>query len=265
MPKDEMLQRESRIGENPPYGLVCGEKAMRRSRRAFTLIELLVVVVIIAVLIAMLLPALQAARNSASSVVCGSNLNSIGKALIQFAYDNNDNYPPSATAWGYPDWGQYVGDWYPGWFPSAWRNLGGTNFPIYLGYLWLGPGRYLPPGEQGATILSCPLNQDFTAQQMMEVLTGKVSSGYGEYCSYKYSPAVLDRAHTPGGRDFHSMKAVETKILVTDARDCWHVNGQSFNALRGGDGAVKLITRYPTEIFNSDFGYLVDVYLSNRW
>jgi len=35
MPKDEMLQRESRIGENPPYGLVCGEKAMRRSRRAF--------------------------------------------------------------------------------------------------------------------------------------------------------------------------------------------------------------------------------------
>ena len=48
MPRAE-VQRESRIGENPLYGLVGEVKPMLR-RRGFTLIELLVVVAIIAVL-----------------------------------------------------------------------------------------------------------------------------------------------------------------------------------------------------------------------
>jgi len=92
MPKDEMLQRESRIGENPPYGLVCGEKAMRRSRRAFTLIELLVVVAIIAVLVALLLPAIQRARELAWQTQCASNLRSLGLGMGMYLNENNDNY-----------------------------------------------------------------------------------------------------------------------------------------------------------------------------
>ena len=106
----------------------------------FTLIELLVVVAIIAVLVALLLPALAGARKAAQSVVCASNLSTVGKALIQFAYDNKGNFPPSADPWGYPNWDRFQGDWGAPWYASAWRNIGGGGFPIYLGYLWLGPG-----------------------------------------------------------------------------------------------------------------------------
>jgi len=57
--------------------------------RAFTLIELLVVVAIIAVLVALLLPALNQARTQAKMVICGSQLNEMGKGELMYANDYN--------------------------------------------------------------------------------------------------------------------------------------------------------------------------------
>lgn len=76
-------------------------------RCAFTLIELLVVVSIIALLIAILLPALSKARESAKTVVCQSNLGSIGKAQLAYTIDSDGQYTMSTEwVWGknvYPD------------------------------------------------------------------------------------------------------------------------------------------------------------------
>jgi len=64
------------------------------AKKGFTLIELLVVVAIIAVLIAMLLPSINAARERAKTVVCGTQVKQISDALFMYAEYYN-RYPNS--------------------------------------------------------------------------------------------------------------------------------------------------------------------------
>ena len=63
------------------------------NKRTFTLIELLVVIAIIAILAAMLLPALQSARDRASSSKCVNNLKQMG-TLSQTYLDDHRNFWP---------------------------------------------------------------------------------------------------------------------------------------------------------------------------
>jgi prepilin-type N-terminal cleavage/methylation domain-containing protein len=63
---------------------------MSRNKPAgFTIVELLVVIAIIGILVALLLPAVQAARESARRVICGSRLRQLGLAIHQFHDDKN--------------------------------------------------------------------------------------------------------------------------------------------------------------------------------
>ncbi len=62
-------------------------------RRAFTLIELLVVIAIIALLIAILLPALGAARQTAKTVQCSSQLRQQGIGLGTYVTDSDGYFP----------------------------------------------------------------------------------------------------------------------------------------------------------------------------
>ena len=75
-----------------------GRVEMRRFA-AFTLVELLVVIAIIAVLISILLPALNAARASAITIQCGSNLRQIGQAFGMYNSEFNTAYPPNIYVW----------------------------------------------------------------------------------------------------------------------------------------------------------------------
>ena len=62
-------------------------------RKGFTLVELLVVIAIIALLMGILMPALARVRQIAHRVVCGTNLSAIGKAMLIYSNDSDEEFP----------------------------------------------------------------------------------------------------------------------------------------------------------------------------
>jgi prepilin-type N-terminal cleavage/methylation domain-containing protein len=72
-------------------------------KKGFTLVELLVVIAIIALLMGILMPALARVRQLAFRMTCGTNLSGIGKAMLIYANDYEDELPRAGgrdTQWG---------------------------------------------------------------------------------------------------------------------------------------------------------------------
>jgi prepilin-type N-terminal cleavage/methylation domain-containing protein/prepilin-type processing-associated H-X9-DG protein len=69
---------------------------MRRANRsAFTLIELLVVIAVITIVAALLFPVFAQAREKARQATCTSNIKNLGLAMLMYAHDHDDTYPPA--------------------------------------------------------------------------------------------------------------------------------------------------------------------------
>jgi len=77
-------------------------------RKGFTLVELLVVIAIIALLMGILMPALARVRQLAFRMTCGTNLSGIGKAMLLYSNDYQDELPRAGgrtSTWGaLADW-----------------------------------------------------------------------------------------------------------------------------------------------------------------
>lgn len=90
-------------------------------RKGFTLVELLVVIGIIAVLMGILLPALNAVKRTAQRVVCGTNLAGIGRAILLYANDYDQDFPHAGSQGS--EWGDQ-GDL------NAWDAQDGSQYGI---------------------------------------------------------------------------------------------------------------------------------------
>jgi len=85
---------------------------MGKSREGFTLVELLVVVAIIGLLAGLLIPAVQAARESARTTKCASNLRQVGLAMAEFCDTHHGNWPATThTSQPDPVTGKFTHAW----------------------------------------------------------------------------------------------------------------------------------------------------------
>jgi len=77
-------------------------------RRGFTLIELLVVIAIIAILAAILFPVFAKAREKARQASCLSNAKQLALAIMQYAQDFDEVYPPAYCVFPTVVWPQLL-------------------------------------------------------------------------------------------------------------------------------------------------------------
>ncbi|MBK7405484.1 MAG: prepilin-type N-terminal cleavage/methylation domain-containing protein [Phycisphaerales bacterium] len=163
----------------------------RRHPAGFTLIELLVVVALLAILIAILLPALGAARRSAQSAVCSSNLRQAFLICRMYA-DANDGVGPAI---GQP----YASP--PNWALVVLQDSGlaGEGADLY----------------QEGTALVCPtVNRAFGGQMTRCYAmnaTGHADPGLGDRDSY-------DDAARPAHIRFDLVTFPDREGLLVDAR-----------------------------------------------
>jgi prepilin-type N-terminal cleavage/methylation domain-containing protein len=126
-------------------------------RKGFTLVELLVVIAIIALLMGILMPALARVRQIAFRMVCGTNLSGIGKAMLIYANDYEDELPRAggrSSTWSTP-----IPDWQAlnrfGAYGLGTDGSGGTAnisscFYLLVKYAEVTPKSFICKGDSGA-------------------------------------------------------------------------------------------------------------------
>ena len=161
-------------------------------KKGFTLVELLVVIAIIALLMGILMPALARVRQIAYRLYCGTNLSGIGKAMLIYSNDYDDEMPRA-------------GGRSSTYFPTIanWRNVsrqlafglladgsGGkanmtSNFYLLIKYSEVTPKSFLCKGDSGVT--------EFKPSDEVPPLTGvelidlwDFGSVPQSHCSYAY-------------------------------------------------------------------------------
>ena len=123
-------------------------------RKGFTLVELLVVIAIIALLMGILMPALARVRQLAFRMVCGTNLAGIGKAMLIYANDYEDELPKAGGRTN--KWVEHIVDWEAESRRKAFNmgtsNLNGevtvtSNFYLLVKYAEVTPKQFICKGE----------------------------------------------------------------------------------------------------------------------
>ncbi len=249
---------------NPPRQRQTGLLVPQKT--AFTLIELLVVISIIALLIGILLPALGAARGTARTAVCKSNMRQAAVAMNIYVADNNNFYP---AAYVYPDqaWdgeSQARNAW-------TWQRQRGSNPPegyLHWSYFLLDNGLELAgfqcPELENGGYPATNWNDGVDAPDgWQKGAGGSVVDRQVDYMAFAPNEMIIPRnkffvnAPGTGGRNNQLVKAdrvTDSPIMVTE----WMSNPKqlivagvskshrSINPLNSATGADGAPTGYPT-------------------
>jgi prepilin-type N-terminal cleavage/methylation domain-containing protein/prepilin-type processing-associated H-X9-DG protein len=161
-------------------------------KKGFTLVELLVVIAIIALLMGILMPALARVRQIAYRLYCGTNLSGIGKAMLIYSNDYDDEMPraggrsslynPTIANWRNVTRQVAFGLLADG---SGGRANMTSNFYLLIKYSEVTPKSFLCKGDSGVT--------EFKPSDEVPPLTGvelidlwDFGSAPQSHCSYAY-------------------------------------------------------------------------------
>jgi hypothetical protein len=154
------------------------------------LVELLVVIAIIALLMGILMPALARVRQIAFRMVCGTNLSGIGKAMLIYSNDYDDELPRSGGR--NSTWAAKIPNWQAanrfdayGVSPNGEGGYGSISSCFYLlvKYAEVTPKSFLCKGDSGTTEFK---PADYNAGNRDLIDLWDFGPEPREHCSYSY-------------------------------------------------------------------------------
>jgi prepilin-type N-terminal cleavage/methylation domain-containing protein len=196
-------------------------------RKGFTLVELLVVIAIIALLMGILMPALARVRQLAFRMTCGTNLSGIGKAMLLYSNDYQEELPRSGGRTS--QWGQV-----PVWdatnryqaYGLAADGTGGTAtisscFYLLVKYTEVTPKSFVCKGDAGTTEFKLSDMQQAVAANFELIDAwdfGPMVEAY-KHCSYSYHMPFGLYALTVSSEPAFAVAADRNPFLKSPAGD----------------------------------------------
>ena len=195
-------------------------------KKGFTLVELLVVIAIIALLMGILMPALARVRQIAYRLYCGTNLSGIGKAMLIYANDYDDELPKGGLANG--GYAPTIANW-AGLTRAAAFGTGGNgnmscNFYLLVKYAEVTPKSFLCKGDSGVSEFKSSTYPRGVGREMVDLWD------FGDYpqkhCSYSY--------HNPYGQ-FALTTSSEPGMAVAGDPNPWQDSGGGATPAKDGN------------------------------
>ena len=191
-------------------------------RKGFTLVELLVVIAIIALLMGILMPALARVRQIAYRLYCGTNLSGIGKAMLIYGNDFDDEMPQSGGVGG--TYVKTIANWKAptraGAFGSPPNGSITSCFYLLIKYCEVGPKSFLCKGDSGATEFN-PSAYGAVGIDLIDLWD--FGPNPQEHCSYAY--------HQPFG-SYGLTTSSEPGMAVAADPNPWQERGSGANSGR---------------------------------
>ena len=166
---------------------------MKKKTKGFTLVELLVVIAIIALLMGILMPALARVRAIAFRMTCGTNLSGIGKAMLIYANDYDDELPRAGLS-GTPTLVRSLTNWNAVNRADAFTNNQATltsSFFLLIKYAEVTPKSFVCKSDSTASEFKLSLFGVASGTELVDVWDFGVvdtshTGGADAYCSYSY-------------------------------------------------------------------------------